>query len=167
MARPATAADPAAAPLAATRSRRIGSTTVPISSATSSPGIPTVRKVSCHGRSNPMNGKVIGGRCSSAPITVPPMMADSAIPAMNPKFKIDTARGSCSRGNRSASIEYVAGPTQASPPPTPMRARNSCKKVWASPHNAVAPLHSATPIPMIRRRLLRSTKRAIGRPRIT
>ncbi|MNL40049.1 hypothetical protein D3C87_1623700 [compost metagenome] len=69
-----------------------------------------------------------------------------------------TARPSFSLGNMSLNIEYAEGDSAASPTPTPMRARNMCRKFLLRPQAAVARLQNTTPTAMIFGREKRSAR---------
>ena len=58
--------------------------------------------------------------------------------------------------------DTLAGTLPASPIATPTRSTTSMAKLVASPHSAVIPLHRASEMTMIQRRLQRSASRAIG-----
>ena len=69
-----------------------------------------------------------------------------------------------SLGNESLIIDIAAGESAASPTPTPIRARNSCGKLAASPQAAVATHQNPAPTPISRRREMRSASQPSGRP---
>ncbi len=62
--------------------RRLGSFTVVSSRDTTSPGMPTQKKVSCQLRTSPRTGRDTGGRVFSTAITTPPMIRARPLPVV-------------------------------------------------------------------------------------
>src|SRR5450631_1221445 len=87
-----------------------------------------------------------------APIVIPMLYTPNALPSLE-------------SGKLSVMMEYAAGDRAASPTPTPTRAMKSWLAVRANPHEVAIIDQINTPAAMIARRLCRSDKRAIGKPR--
>ena len=71
-----------------------------------------------------------------------------------------------SLGKLSEIMEMAQGLSVASPMPTLMRARNRCRKFFASPQATVAVDQTAMPAATIQVRRLRSASQPSGRPMV-
>ena len=69
-------------------------------------------------------------------------------------------------GNRSEMMECDGGVEPASPTPTPIRARASCRKLAAYPQATVMALQMVMAAVTMFRRWLRSANIAMGMPRV-
>ncbi len=85
-------------------------------------------------------------------------------PIGTPQEKTASAVARFPCGNRSAIIEWPAGPAPASPIATLARARRSWGKLTVSPQIAVAALQNASDPAMMFFREALSASRAMGRP---
>lgn len=151
-------------PAVPTVSPRAGSRIASASIATRSPGRPTTKNTTCQGRTVPTTGRAISAKSSSTANTVAAKTVANPEPIAAPVMNTAMAVPRRSGGNRSEIMDMAAGPSVASPAPTPMRPRNSIPKDRARPHAAVAKLQTAMPTAMINRRERASTRRPIGMP---
>ena len=123
------------------------------------------------------SGQCVGGRVltylqrrgAPAPSAIqasrrPPPISAAAFPSVAPIRKTVTERAMCSRGIALPSIDIATGTRQASPRPTPMRARKNSEKESASPQMAVIALQNSRPPARMRRRSARSASQPKGMP---
>ncbi len=81
-----------------------------------------------------------------------------------PRWNTDIASGRFLGGKASVTMEKADGLSDASPTPTPIRARKSCAYPRVRPQYAVITLQSEMPQNTIVRRFALSISRLIGRP---
>ena len=99
-----------------------------VNKATNKPGRPTKIKTHCQPDKKLTPNKEMLPTLFpvTKEITEPPIISASPAPIAVPILKIPIARPNLFGGKLSASIEYAAGPSVASPTPTPILARKSC-----------------------------------------